>query len=56
MNGCALEGEKKYDEAIQAFTAAGDYQDAAEKIKECYYNDAVDKMAAGDYINAKIYL
>ncbi len=32
-----------YDEAAQAFATAGNYQDAADKVKECYYQSASEK-------------
>jgi len=53
MNGETLAEQKKYDEAVKAYETAGDYKDAADKIKECYYNNASDKMEAKEYAAAK---
>ena len=41
MNGETLAEQKKYDEAVKAYETAGDYKDAADKIKECYYNNCI---------------
>ncbi len=43
---------KKFEEAIQYFTAAGEYKDAADKIKECKYRWALELMNAGEYNKA----
>lgn len=56
MNGCALEGEKKYDEAIQAFTAAGDYQDAAEKLRNVIIMMRLTRWQQAIILMQKIYL
>lgn len=43
---------KKYEEAIQYFTAAGTYNDAIDKIKECKYRWALELMNEGEYQKA----
>ena len=47
--GVTLRQEQHWDEAIAAFTAAGDYLDAAEQISETRYRQAEALRAAGDY-------
>lgn len=42
----------KYNEAIDAFTALGDYSDAPDKILETKYQKAVKLMEQGQYVEA----
>ena len=42
----------QYDEAIAAFKAAGDYSDAATKVKELQYQKGESLLAADDYDGA----
>ena len=42
----------QYDEAIAAFKAAGDYSDAATKVKELQYQKGENLLAADDYDGA----
>ena len=55
----SLENEGKYDEAISAFEAMGDYRDSAEQIENCKakilenkYNSAVSLANEGKYTEA----
>ncbi len=45
--------EKKYDDAIKAYTEIADYSDAQEKIDECNYLYACELDEQGDYKKAK---
>ncbi len=45
--------EKNYTEAIEIFTALGEYEDSKEKIKECKYQNALLLIDAENYTEAK---
>ncbi|MDR3277196.1 MAG: hypothetical protein LBT12_00330, partial [Oscillospiraceae bacterium] len=47
-----LFAEKKYDEAIAAFEALGDYKDAPNMIASAAYEAAEQLLASGDYDGA----
>ena len=42
----------RYEEAIVAFEALGNYEDSTDKIKACKYNDAITLMDEGRYTEA----
>ena len=48
-DAAALMNEGKYEEAIAAFGEISDFEDAAEQIKECNYQIALQKLEAGEY-------
>ena len=48
-----LLAQKDYDGAIAAFTALGDYSDAADRVLECRYEKACDQIRAGNYSAAR---
>jgi len=50
--GMAARENGRWDEAVTAFTAAGDYSDAATQIQETRYQEAAALEAAGDQENA----
>ena len=51
-NAAALQKAGNYEEAIEAFTALGNYSDAATQIKETRYLQAKNLAAEGDYAGA----
>ncbi len=51
-NAVALQQTGRYEEAIEAFTALGNYSDAAAQITETRYLKAKDLMSKGDYAGA----
>ena len=51
--GNYIDAAASYEKVIALETVADEYKDAADKIKECYYNNASDKMEAKEYAAAK---
>ncbi len=51
-NAVALQQAGKYEEAIAAFTALGNYSDAKAKITACQYDAAASMQQAGKYEEA----
>ncbi len=51
-NAAALQQARNYEEAIEAFTALGNYSDAATQITETRYLKAKSLAAKGDYAGA----
>ena len=49
----AMREEGRFDDAIAAFEALGDYEDAAEQVKACLEQKTVAAVQAGDYSLAK---
>lgn len=48
----SLMEDGKYEEAIAAFEAMGDYKDSTDKIKDAQYDKAIDLMKSGKYEEA----
>ena len=53
MLGCSLMDEEDYEGAIEVFEGLESYEDSEEKIKECYYYQALIKMEAEEYEEAR---